>query len=100
MDRLMSMAVFAKAVELGSFSAAAEALEMSSQLVGKHVRTLEEHLGVQLLNRTTRRQSLTSVGQTFYERAKNILAEVEAAESIAAETRAMPRGRLRVNAPV
>jgi DNA-binding transcriptional LysR family regulator len=100
MDRLTSMAVFARAVELGSFSAAAEALEMSSQLVGKHVRLLEQHLGVQLLNRTTRRQSLTSVGQSFYERAKNILAEVEAAESVAAETRAMPRGRLRINAPV
>jgi len=100
MDRLTSMAVFARAVELGSFSAAAEALEMSSQLVGKHVRLLEQHLGVQLLNRTTRRQSVTSVGQSFYERAKNILAEVEAAESVAAETRAMPRGRLRINAPV
>lgn len=100
MDRLTSMAVFAKAAELGSFSAAAEALNMSSQLVGKHVRMLEQHLGVQLINRTTRRQSLTGVGRNFYERAKNILAEMEAAESIAAETRATPRGLLRINAPV
>jgi DNA-binding transcriptional LysR family regulator len=100
MDRLSSMAVFAKAVELGSFSAAADALEMSSQLVGKHVQMLEQHLGVRLLNRTTRRQHLTDIGREFYERAKAILADVEAAEGLAAETRATPRGRLRLNAPV
>lgn len=100
MDRLLSMQVFIKAVELGSFSAAGQALEMSSQLVGKHVQMLEHHLGVRLLNRTTRRQHLTDIGATFYERAKLILADVEAAEGLAAETRAEPRGRLRINAPV
>jgi len=100
MDRLLSMTVFAKAVELGSFSAAGNALGMSSQLVGKHVQMLEQHLGVRLLNRTTRRQHLTEIGREFYERTKSILAEVEAAEGLAAETRATPRGRLRINAPV
>jgi DNA-binding transcriptional LysR family regulator len=100
MDRLLSMAVFAKAVETGSFSAAAEALRMSSQLVGKHVQTLEQHLGVRLLNRTTRRQHLTEIGATYYERVKTILAEVESAEGLAAQTRAVPRGRLKINAPV
>ncbi|THF64883.1 LysR family transcriptional regulator [Pseudothauera nasutitermitis] len=100
MDRLTSMAVFIKAVDLGSFSAAAQALEMSPQLVGKHVQGIEQRLGVRLLNRTTRRQSLTDFGRTFYERARGILAEVEAAEMMAAETLAMPTGRLRVNAPV
>ncbi|MHB8283138.1 MAG: LysR family transcriptional regulator [Caulobacteraceae bacterium] len=94
------MEVFTKAVELGSFSAAAEALRMSPQLVGKQVGQLEQHLGVQLLKRTTRRQSLTEVGRRFYDRAKLILAEMEAAEGLAAETHAMPRGTLRVNAPV
>lgn len=100
MDRLSAMAVFVKAVDLGSFSAAGDALEMSSQLVGKQVRGLEQHLGVRLLNRTTRRQSLTEIGRVFYERARNILADVEAAEALAAETRATPRGKLRINAPV
>jgi DNA-binding transcriptional LysR family regulator len=100
MDRLLSMTVFAKAVELGSFSAAGEAMHMSSQLVGKHVQTLEHHLGVRLLNRTTRRHHLTEIGASYYERVKVILAEVEAAEGLAAETRAVPRGRVRVNAPV
>lgn len=100
MDRLLSMTVFTKAVELGSFSAAGNALGMSSQLVGKHVQMLEQHLGVRLLNRTTRRQHLTDIGREFYERTKSILADVEAAEGLAAETRATPRGRLRINAPV
>jgi DNA-binding transcriptional LysR family regulator len=75
-------------------------MHMSSQLVGKHVQTLEHHLGVRLLNRTTRRHRLTEIGASYYERVKVILAEVEAAEGLAAETRAVPRGRLRVNAPV
>lgn len=99
MDRLNAMSVFVRAVELGSFSAAAEALRMSPQLVGKQVQKLEQHLGVQLLHRTTRRQSLSDFGQAFYERSKIILAEVEAAESLAAEARAVPTGRLRINAP-
>lgn len=100
MDRLQSMSVFAKAVETGSFSAAGEALRMSSQLVGKHVQALEQHLGVRLINRTTRRQHLTEAGFAFYERVKIILAEVEAAEGLAAMSGGTPRGRLRINAPV
>ena len=100
MDRLTSMSIFVKAVDLGSFSAAADALRMSPQLVGKHIQTLEQHMGVRLLNRTTRRQSLTDIGRSFYERARIILAEVEAADSLVAETRSVPRGRLKINAPV
>jgi DNA-binding transcriptional LysR family regulator len=100
MDRFASMKVFAKAVETGSFSSAAGALSMSSQMVGKHMRMLETHLGVKLINRTTRRQSVTEIGHSFYERVRAILAEVEAAEAFAAETRAIPRGQIRVNAPV
>ncbi|HJH22900.1 MULTISPECIES: LysR family transcriptional regulator [Pseudomonas] len=100
MDRLSSMAAFVKAVEMGSFSAAGDALQMSAQLIGKHVHHLEQHLGVRLLNRTTRRQSLTDFGREFYERSKFILAEVETAENLAAHTQAAPSGRLRINAPV
>ena len=99
MDRLTSMTIFARAVELGSFSAAAGAFHMSPQLVGKHVRILEQHLGVQLLNRTTRRQHLTEIGASYYERVKVILAEVDAADSLALDALARPSGLLRVNAP-
>ena len=100
MDKLASMAVFVKAVETGSFADTAAALNMSGPMVGRHVRHLEEHLGVQLLTRTTRRQSLTDVGQIYYERCKVALAEVETAEACASEMRVRPRGRLRINAPV
>jgi DNA-binding transcriptional LysR family regulator len=100
MDRLTSMAIFVKAVDLGSFSAAAQALRMSPQLVGKHISALEQQMGVRLLNRTTRRQSLTEIGKSYCERARIILAEVDAADSLVAETRSVPKGRLRINAPV
>ena len=100
MDRLEQMATFVRAVELGSFSAAADDLKLSAQLVGKQVKMLEQHLGVSLLHRTTRRQSLTDFGRAFYQRAKLILADMQAAENLAAETRGTPSGRLRINAPV
>src|SRR6266849_3559362 len=100
MDRLASMEVFVKAADSGSFAAAAATLGLSSQMVGKHVRALEERLGARLLNRTTRRQSLTEVGRAFYERCKLVLAEVEAAEALAQDQHDTPRGRLRINAPV
>ncbi len=100
MDRLDSFAIFVKAVDLGSFSAAAAALNMSPQLVGRHIQRLEDRLGVQLLQRTTRRQSLTEFGRVFLERARHILSEVDAAESLAEDVRIEPRGKLRINAPV
>lgn len=100
MDRLASMAAFVKAADVGSFAAAASALGISPQMVAKHVASLETRLGARLLNRTTRRQSLTEIGRTYHERCKLVLAEAEAADSLAHEARAAPRGRLRVNAPV
>ncbi|WP_340117912.1 LysR family transcriptional regulator [Pelagibius sp. 7325] len=100
MDRLTSMAVFVKVVDLGSFTAAADALDLSGPMVGKHVRFLEERLGVQLIHRTTRRQSLTEVGRAYYDRCRAVLAEAEAADALAADQLSEPRGRLRVTAPV
>ena len=100
MDRLASMAAFVKASDVGSFAAAATALGMSPQMIAKHVTFLEDRLGTRLLNRTTRRQSLTEIGRTYYQRCKLVLAEAEAADSLAQEARAVPRGQLRINAPV
>jgi len=99
LDRLASMAVFVRAVDLGSFAAADDALEMSAPMVGKHVRFLEERLGVRLLNRTTRRQSLTDAGQAYYERCRVVLAEADAADAHASGQSSEPRGRLRVTMP-
>ena len=100
MDRLSSMAAFVKAADVGSFAAAADALGMSPQMVAKHVTYLEDRIGTRLLNRTTRRQSLTEIGRTYHERCKVVLAEADWADSLAGEAEAAPRGRLRVNAPV
>lgn len=99
MNRLESMAVFVKAVDLGSFAAAAVALDLSGPMVGKHVRFLEERLGVRLLNRTTRRQSLTDFGRAYYDRCRLVLAEADAADALAADQLSEPRGRLRVTMP-
>lgn len=100
MDRLASMAIYVRIVERGSLSAAAEESGISATMAGKHLRALEERLGSRLLNRTTRRQSLTELGREYYARCKQILAEVEEAEESADHARAVPRGVLRISAPV
>lgn len=100
MDRLTSMSVFVKAAELGSFAATAGVLEISPQMVAKHIAFLEAQLGIVLLNRTTRRQSLTDVGRAYYERCKIILSEVESADSLAFDMHTKPKGILKVSAPV
>ncbi len=100
MDRLTSMTVFVRVVDVGSFAAAAAALDLSAPMVGKHVRFLEDRLGMRLINRTTRRQSLTEFGRAYYERCRQVLAEAEAADALAADQLSQPSGRLRVTAPV
>ncbi len=100
MDRLLGMEVFVAVVDTGSFTAAAELFRLSAPMVGKHIRELESRLGVRLLTRTTRRQSLTEAGRDYYLRCKNILEEIKAAETGAEALRAAPRGNLRINAPV
>lgn len=94
------MRVFVKVVDKGSFSAAAATLDISPQMVAKHIAYLESELGTILLNRTTRRQSLSDIGQAYYERCQMILAEVEAADSLAFELHTQPKGILKVSAPV
>ena len=100
MDRMASMAAFTKVVGAGSFSAAALQMQVSQALVTKQIQELESWLGARLLNRTTRRLSLTEVGAAFYERAARILEAVEEAKNAAGALQTAPRGRLRVNAPV
>ena len=100
MDRLTSMAVFVKVADAGSFAAAAGALDLSQQMVGKHVAALEARLSARLINRTTRRQSLTELGRAYYYQCRTVLAEVEAADALADQMTDTPRGRLRINAPV
>lgn len=94
------MAVFARVVETKSFTEAARRLGMSKAAVSKQVSKLEERLGARLLNRTTRRLSLTEVGAAFYERCARIVAEAEDAELAVSRLNATPRGTLKIEAPV
>lgn len=100
MDKLRSMEMFVAVVDAGSFTAAAEAFQISPVMVGKHIKYLEERLGARLLARTTRRQSLTEIGQQYAEQCRQILASIHAAERGAEAMRAAPRGKLKITAPV
>ncbi|HEY4164883.1 MAG TPA: LysR family transcriptional regulator [Dongiaceae bacterium] len=96
MDRLTSLTTFAQVVESGGFSAAARRLNMSTTMVSNHIQALEDRLGARLLNRTTRKISLTDVGAGYYERCARILAELEEADGMAGALQSTPRGVLKV----
>ncbi len=100
MNTLASMQVFATVVEAGSFAAAAERLELSRAVISKHIAHLETHLGTRLLNRTTRRLSLTESGSTYFERCQHILKDIEEAELAATQLTSVPRGTLRLTVPL
>ncbi len=100
METLTDIAVFVQVVDSGSFTAAAERLGMSKSVVSKYVTRLEDHLGARLLNRTTRRLSLTEIGRTFYEHSQSGLREIEEAEAEVSRLQGAPRGTLRLNAPM
>src|SRR5712664_2355097 len=100
MDRLTSMSVFVKVADLGSFAAAAKELRLSPTMIGKHMRHLEERLGSLLINRSTRRQSLTELGRNYLDHCRHLLEEAEAGDALAEEALRAPRRRLRVAAPI
>jgi LysR family transcriptional regulator, regulator for bpeEF and oprC len=100
MDRLTSMEVFHWVVELGSFSRAADRLDLSKASVTAHIAALESRLGVKLLNRTTRRLSLTDDGTAYLDHVRRILADVQETEATLSAGRSVPRGLLRVEMPV
>ena len=100
MDNLSEMAVFAKVVQQRGFTAAAQALGLSKPAVSKQIGRLEDRLGARLLNRTTRKLSLTEVGAVFYERCARIVEEAQTAADEVSNLATVPRGRLRVNAPM
>ena len=100
MDRLSAIQVFAQVVESGSFAKAAERLGLSTSAVSRHVAELEAHLQTRLLNRTTRRVSLTESGRAFYERAVQLLADLEEAEQEASSAAIVPRGTIRLTTAV
>jgi len=96
MDRLTSLTAFVRVVDNGGFSAAGRKLNMSTTMVSNHVQALEDRLGVRLLHRTTRKVSLTEIGKAYYDRATQILVDLEQADDIAGALQSTPRGTLRV----
>lgn len=100
MDRFQALSAFAKVVETGGFARAADRLDLSVSAVSRQVAELEAHLGVRLLNRTTRRLSLTESGQAFYERCVQLLADLEEAEEAVTASAVVPRGTLRLTASI
>jgi DNA-binding transcriptional LysR family regulator len=100
MDRVTSMAVFVKSVESGSLSAAARQVGLSQAMVSKHLRSLEQSLGVRLLSLTTRKLTLTEAGAAYFQRCVQILGDIDEADREAMQLQAVPRGLLRMSAPV
>lgn len=96
MDRWQAMQAFVRVVESGSFVAAAERLRLSTSSLSRLIAELELHLGARLLNRTTRRLSLTESGQAYYERCIALLAELSEAEALVGQSAALPRGTIRL----
>lgn len=99
MDRLTSMRVFLRVADEGGFAAAARALDMSPAVVTRLVADLEDHLGTRLLQRTTRRQSLTDAGEAYLERVRHILQDLDDAHSLVSSHTQELSGTLRVLAP-
>ena len=100
MDRFQALTVFARVVELGSFARAAERLDLSTSAVSRHVAELEAHLAVRLLNRTTRRLSLTESGRAFFERCVQLLADLDEAEQAVSAAAVVPRGTLKLTCSI
>ncbi|MBL6081220.1 LysR family transcriptional regulator [Belnapia sp. T18] len=99
MDRLQAMETFTRVVEAGGFKRAAETLGVLPSTVTKTIKDLEAHLGVQLLNRTTRALSITNAGLRYYDSSKAILREVEAAEGVVVRDTGTIRGTIRAGMP-
>ena len=100
MDRIDTMNAFVSVVTEGSFARAAERLDISPQLVSKYVSQLEEHLGTRLLNRTTRKVSVTEAGTAYFQRAQQVLNDIDDMENELGDLQHSVRGLLRINAPV
>ena len=100
MDRLFGIRVFCTVVELKSFAAAADRLDISATMTSKHVIGLERRLGTRLLNRTSRHLSLTEAGSAYFEHARRMLEDLEGIEAVVSNAAVIPQGLLRVTGPV
>jgi DNA-binding transcriptional LysR family regulator len=100
LENLTDIAVFVRVVECASFTKAADQLELSRAVISKYITRLEERLGARLLNRTTRRLSLTEAGAELFEASRGALERIDEAEQAVTRLQREPKGRLKVNAPM
>lgn len=100
MDRIEAMRAFVTVVNEGTFTSAADRLGMSPQLASKYVSQLEQHLGVRLLNRTTRKLHLTEAGTRYHQHAQQVVDEIDDMENQLGDLQTQARGLLRISAPV
>lgn len=100
MNKLRAIQLFVRLADLGSFTRLAEQMDTSKSMISKEISRLEEDLGVRLLHRTTRNLRLTHAGEGYLQRARDILAQLDAADSFVQDLQQTPRGRLKVNAPM
>src|SRR5258707_1657474 len=97
MDHMQAIRAFARVVETGGFTRAADSLQMPNATVSKQLQQLERHLAVKLLERTTRRVRVTGDGADYYERIRHLLAELDEIEATLSQAQNIPRGSLRVD---
>ncbi len=100
MDKLLAMEVFSEVARLGSFTKAAEQFAITPTMVGKHIKQLENNMGVSLITRTTRRQTLTEVGISYLEECQQLLKKIQTIEQKISAIKHQPKGKIKINAPV
>lgn len=100
MDKLRAIRLFVRVVDTGSFTAVAQELDVTTSMISKEIRRLEEDLGARLIHRSTRGQQLTSIGEGYLLRCRELLLRVEDADSYVQHMQTNPKGKLRINAPM
>ena len=100
MDKLRAMRMFVRVVDAGSFTSVANELNVTTSMISKEIGRLEEDLGVRLLHRSTRGQQLTSIGEGYLERCRELLVQVDDADAYVQHMQDNPRGKLRINVPM
>src|SRR5438445_4901144 len=99
MDQLLSLRVFTRIADAGTFVKAAESLKLPPSTVTKLIQDLESHLGVKLLHRTTQKVTVTPEGAAYHERAIRVLGDIDDMDGLVANQRAEPQGRVRIDVP-
>lgn len=100
MDKLRAMKLFVRVVDAGSFTTVADELNVTTSMISKEIRRLEDELGVRLMHRSTRGQQLTSIGEGYLQRCRELLIQMDDADAYVQHMQSNPKGKLRINAPM